>query len=112
MLELCVLDGARVVRVDDLEEGIDEFALDRDAELGNQVSHFVNGEALAAVQIEIVEDLAEKVGVVASKLEHAGLHLSVKMPHGLLGDLSIFVLRHLPGGLHHAHEELVARGAH
>ena len=43
-LELLVLDHARVVRVHDLKEGVDEFSFDRDTELGNEIRHFINGQ--------------------------------------------------------------------
>ena len=34
------------------------------------------------------------------------------MGDGLLGDRSVLLLGHLPGGLHHAHEVLVGGSAH
>jgi len=111
-LELVVFNAARVVHVDDLEEGVDVLALNRNLELGNEVGHFVDGEVATLVQIEIVEDLSKEGGVAASQLENAGLDLTEKVRHGLLGDLGVLLLGHLPDGLHHADEVLIGGGAH
>lgn len=40
--EFVELDGARVVRVHDLEEGVDVFSFHGDSELGDQVVYFVD----------------------------------------------------------------------
>lgn len=65
LLEFIVLDAARVVCVDNLEEGVDELALDGDLQLGNEIGDLVNGEVTALVQVEVVEDLLKELRVLA-----------------------------------------------
>jgi len=110
--ELFVLDSARVVGVDHLEEGVDVLALDGDLELGNKVGHLVDGQMAGVVEVKVVENLAQEGGVVTAKLEGTGAHLSKKVVNGLSNGLGVFVLGNLPGGLHHLDKVLVARGAH
>ena len=111
-LELIILNSTRVVRINDLEEWIDELSLDGNAKLRNQVGHFIDGEALTTVQVKIVEDLAEKVRIVSGELKDASLDLRVQMFDSSLSLLRILMLGYLPGRLHHADEVLVTRGAH
>ena len=112
LLELIVLDPARVVRVDDLEEGVDELALDADLQLGDQVGHLVDRQVPALVQVEVIKDLLQELRVLASELPHARLNFAEQVGDSLLGDAGVLFLGHLPGGLHHAHEVLVRRRAH
>lgn len=65
LLEFIVLDAARVVCVDNLEEGVDELALDGDLQLGNEIGDLVNSEVTALVQVEVVEDLLKELRVLA-----------------------------------------------
>lgn len=74
--ELVKFNATRVIGVDDFEEGVDVLTLNANLKLGNQVGHFVNGEVPALVQVEVVENLFEEVGVLAGKVPHATLHLS------------------------------------
>ena len=55
-LELIILNTTGVVLVYALKEGIDISAFHRDLELSDQVSHLVNGEMPALIQIEIAKD--------------------------------------------------------
>ena len=111
-LELSVFNAARVVCVDDLEEGVDELALDRNLQLGDQVGDFVDGEVAALVEVEVVEDLLEELRVLTGELPNARLNLAEEVRDGLLGDSGVLLLGNLPGGLHHGDEVLVAGGAH
>lgn len=74
--KLVKFDAARVIGVDDFEEGVDVLTLNANLKLGNQVGNFVDGEVSALVQVEVVENLFEEVGVLAGKIPHATLHLS------------------------------------
>ena len=112
LLEFVVLDAARVVGIDDLEEGVDELALDADLQLGDQVRHLVDRQVSALVQVEIVKDLLQELRVLAGELPHARLNFAKEVGDGLLGDAGVLFLGHLPGGLHHAHEVLVRWRAH
>lgn len=96
-LKFVVLDAATVVLVYNLEEGVDVLALDGDLQFCNQIGHFVDSEVAALVQVEVLENLLKESWVFARQLEDAGLDLSEEVGHGLLGDLRVFLLRHLPG---------------
>jgi hypothetical protein len=111
-LELVILNSTRVVCVNDLEEWIDELSLDGDTKLGNQVRYLIDGEALTAVQVKVIEDLAEQVRIVSGELKDASLDLGVQMLDSSLRLLRILVLGYLPGRLHHTNEVFVTRGAH
>ena len=111
-LKLFVFDATTVVFVDDLEEGVDELALDGDLQLRDEVGDLVDGEVTTLVEVKVVEDLLKEGGVASGQLEHASLHLSEEVGDGLLGHLGVLLLGHLPGRLHHADEVLVGRGAH
>ena len=54
--ELIILNTAGVVLVNTLEERVDVSPFHRDLELSDQVSHLVNREMPALIQIEIAED--------------------------------------------------------
>lgn len=75
-LELLVLNATRVVLINDLEEGVHILTLHTNLQLGNQVSHLIDCQGTRLVQVEVVEDLAQKVGVSASQLHDSILHLS------------------------------------
>ena len=110
--EFVVFNSSTVVFVNNLEEGVDVLSLDGNLELGDEVSHFVDGEVTTLVQIEVVEDLSEESRVALGELKNAGFDFAEEVGHGLLGDLRVFLLRDLPGRFHHAHEVLVRGGAH
>lgn len=112
LLKLVVLDAARVVHVDHLEEGVDKLALDGDLQLSDQVGHLVDGEVAALVQVEVVEDLLKELWVLAGQLPNAALNFAQEVGDSLLGDAGVLLLRNLPGGLHHANEVLVRWRAH
>ena len=111
-LELSVLNAARVVSIYNLEEGVDKLALNRNLQLSDKVGDLIDGEVTTLVEVEVVEDLLKELGLLAGKLPNAGLDFTEKVRHGLLGNSGVLLLRHLPGGLHHADEVLVAGGAH
>lgn len=73
--EFFVLNASAIVLVDDLEEGVDVLALDRDLKLGDQVGHLVDGQEAALIQIKVAEDFLKQRRVLARKLEHSRLHL-------------------------------------
>ena len=110
--ELCVLDAARVVSVNHLEEGVDELALNGDLQLGDQVGDLVDGEVAAGVQVEVVKDLLQEGRVLSSQLPNARLNFAQEVGDCLLSDSGVLLLRDLPSRLHHANEVLVAGCAH
>ena len=96
-LELVVLNAARVVCINDLEEGVHELALHRNLQLRDQVGDFVDREVTALVKVEVVKDLLQELRVLAGELPHARLDLAQKMGNGLLGHRRVLFFRNLPG---------------
>ena len=111
-LELFILDCARVVGINDLEEWVDIFSLHGNFQLGYKIGHLIDGQTIATLKVEIVEDLSKKGWVISSQLKDSSSHLSDEMLHGGLGSGGIFILWHLPDGLHHSHEVLLAWRVH
>lgn len=105
--EFVVFNSSAVVFVNNLEEGVDVLSLDGNLELGDEVSHFVDGKVTALVQIEVVEDLSKESRVALGKLKDAGFDFTKEMGDGLLGNLGVLFFRDLPSGFHHADEVLV-----
>lgn len=95
-LELVVLNTARVVLVNALEEGVDVSAFNRDLEFGNHVSQLVNGQVPALIQIEIAEDFFEQCRVTTSQLKDAALNFHKEVTNGLLGCSAVLLLWQLP----------------
>ena len=110
--ELVELNGARVVRVHNLEEWINVFSLHRNSQFGDQVVHLVDSQGLGAVQVEIIENLFEKVRVTSRELLDTSFDLRMKMLYRLSCGLTILILWNLPGRFHHFYEVLIRRGAH
>ncbi len=65
-LEFVKLDGAGVVRVNDLEEWVDEFSLNRNSQFSNQISDLINGESFSSIQIKVIEDFLQQVLIILS----------------------------------------------
>lgn len=59
-------NSSGVVFVNSLEERVDVLALDRDLQLGNQVSHFIDGEVARLVQVKVAKHFFKQFGVFAS----------------------------------------------
>ena len=71
LLELVILDATRVVCINHLEEGVDELALNRNLQLSDKVGHLVDGQVTALVQVKVVEDLLQELGVLAGEFPDA-----------------------------------------
>ena len=85
--KLIVLDTARVVDVDNLEEGVDVLSLHGDLKLCNEVCDLVNSQMAALIQIEVIEDLLEEFWVAAGQFEDTALDFTEEVGNSLLGDL-------------------------
>lgn len=68
-LKLSVLNNARVVGINHLEEWVHILALDADLQLCDQVCDLINSETTRLVQVEVVEDLSQQVRVLSGQLE-------------------------------------------
>lgn len=110
--EFVVFNSSAVVFVDDLEEGVNVLSFNGNLELGDEVSHFVDGEVTTLVQIEVVEDLSKESRVALGKLKDAGFDFTEEVGDGLLSNLRVLFFRDLPGRFHHANEIFIRGSAH
>ena len=77
--EFFVLNASAIVLVDDLEEGVDVLALHRYLQLRDQIRRLIDCQRARLIQVEVVKDLAQKLGVVPRQLHDSGLYLSQQM---------------------------------
>lgn len=95
-----------------LKEWVHILALNRDLQLSNHISDFIDCEVARLIQVEVAVDLLDKLGVVLGELQDTSTDFLDKHLNAGLCDGVAIGFGDLPGGLQHAHEVLVIRYAH